>query len=531
MSIENTITTGRKQAVVFIHGQGEQIPMETLTEFVDSVWITDPSVYGSTPYAEDLKLNSVWGKPDNRNKSHELRRITTGKAVNGYRTDFYSFYWADLMRGNTWQHFTGWLVGLLLRSPKRVPKNVFAVWIVLWVITLGIATLMINQIFPLFKTFGASTESFGPVGWLSGLEEHWKDLISWLVSIAAYILMRKLTLYFGDAARYTIANPNNIAARQEIRERGVSLLKSLMGVSGWDENKLRAYIRTHGEMPKWDTDYDRIIVISHSLGTIIGYDILRETFADLSKFAMPVKINGKKTKAQPKKRHEMEKYLTDGTNILNDPSGYDSGIYNQMQNECFDELRTLGSPWIISDFITLGSPLTHAEFLMTYDMDELRHKQETRNYPTCPPTLEPDNDSDACRFSYNSTYHLDGQMKLEFDHLHHAAHFAFTRWTNLYSKSKYILFGDLISGPVANHFDYAPRKTNKNSLTGIRDVQVMTTALAEFQGKKSPFFTHNKYWKWRGKKDWIIGNPVHPGVPPDHIRILRRILRLTKYKS
>ena len=111
----NSKTKKGKQAVVFIHGQGEQVPMETLTEFVDSVWVTDPSVYGSTPYADNLKLNDVWGKPDNRNRSHELRRITTRQAMNGYRTDFFSFYWADLMGGNTWQHFTGWLAGLLLR--------------------------------------------------------------------------------------------------------------------------------------------------------------------------------------------------------------------------------------------------------------------------------------------------------------------------------------------------------------------------------------------------------------------------------
>ncbi|MEW8268619.1 MAG: hypothetical protein AB2731_20955 [Candidatus Thiodiazotropha sp.] len=59
----------------------------------------------------------------------------------------------------------------------------------------------------------------------------------------------------GDAARYLRPAAQNIQRRQEIRTAGVDLLKNLH-----------------------DRGYDRIIIVGHSLGSVIGYDILTYAF-------------------------------------------------------------------------------------------------------------------------------------------------------------------------------------------------------------------------------------------------------------
>ncbi|MEK1888218.1 MAG: hypothetical protein AAAB35_11735 [Phyllobacterium sp.] len=62
-----------KQAVVIIHGMGEQIPMETLQGFVETVWVTDDSLIDrdrpdSLTGGKRFE-NAVWSKPDRRNRS------------------------------------------------------------------------------------------------------------------------------------------------------------------------------------------------------------------------------------------------------------------------------------------------------------------------------------------------------------------------------------------------------------------------------------------------------------------------------
>jgi hypothetical protein len=58
--------------------------------------------------------------------------------------------------------------------------------------------------------------------------------------------------YLGDAARYLSPRPRNIALRQKIRSEGLKLFRSL---------------HASGE-------YDRIVVVGHSLGSVIGYDLI-----------------------------------------------------------------------------------------------------------------------------------------------------------------------------------------------------------------------------------------------------------------
>src|SRR4051812_28248313 len=98
-----------KQAVLLIHGIGEQRPMDTLRGFVDTVWTSDTQIHH--PFVADP--SAFWSKPDRISGSFELRCLTTPKNRGELRTDFFEFYWAHLMQGTTWAQVTAWIQMLL----------------------------------------------------------------------------------------------------------------------------------------------------------------------------------------------------------------------------------------------------------------------------------------------------------------------------------------------------------------------------------------------------------------------------------
>ena len=118
------VATFPKQAVVIIHGIGEQRPMDTIKGFVRAVWEHD-NVLTKNGLPNEAE---VWSKPDFRTGSLELRRITTRESIPtskypiGVRSDFYELYWADLSGGSTWNPIQNWIAKLLFRNPfSRVP--------------------------------------------------------------------------------------------------------------------------------------------------------------------------------------------------------------------------------------------------------------------------------------------------------------------------------------------------------------------------------------------------------------------------
>ena len=73
----------KRQAVLLIHGIGEEKPMDTLRRFVDTVWTRDTAVH------HEFAGSDVWSKPDTVSESYELRRLTTPKNKAEIRTDFF----------------------------------------------------------------------------------------------------------------------------------------------------------------------------------------------------------------------------------------------------------------------------------------------------------------------------------------------------------------------------------------------------------------------------------------------------------
>ncbi len=469
-----------RQAVIIIHGMGEQTPMSTLNSFVKSVWTTDSSLVD--PRRPDPNTgrrregNAAWSKPDDRNNSTELRRIATERDVNGNYTDFFEYYWAHMMQGTTWEHVSSWLLDLLLRNPfTRVPRRVLHAWLLLWAISLVVIGLTVWGMWP------KSEEPKPELAFISGLVG---------LAVSAFV-SNVLIKRFGDVARYVKATPPNVAKRHSIRQAGVKLLTRLID----------------------SRDYERIIVVAHSLGSIVAYDILAMAFDRYnSQFST--------TAAQPE-RHKLEEMVRNA--LAGDDINIDA--FQEQQAAALAEARAQGAPWIVSDFVTLGAPLTHAEFLMAESHSDLRARQASRLLPTCPPTFEYDGTTKLHHFTYSTQ---KGRKPLDPRIPHHAALFGYTRWTNIYSQEKAIVTGDLISGPVHDVFGL---DGSKSVVGGVRDIAVLPKLDEKGAVAKEhirSFFSHNNYWSLDKGTDWTLDKSTGTGTinVPHHIAELRRALRL-----
>lgn len=465
-----------KQAVVILHGMGEQIPMTTLNAFVRSVWTTDDSLVERQkpdPNTGDARCeNASWAKPDDRNSSTELRRVTTERDAAGNHTDFYEFYWAHLMQGNTWEHVRTWILDLLWRDPTtRVPRRVVHAWLLLWLIALTVIGLTLWGLWP-------KAEAPRPwLAWLAGL----------FALLASAFVSEVLVKRFGDVARYVKALPPNVAKRHAIRQAGVELLDRLIE----------------------SEEYDRIVVVAHSLGTIVAYDILSILFARYN-----TKLNdGEPSNMLQPERHALEEVIRGA--LAGDEMDIDA--FQEQQARALAEARNQGAKWIVSDFVTLGAPLTHAEFLIAESHDDLRARQQERLLPTCPPMLEYDGTTKLCHFTYASNRDRSPEERRV---PHHAALFGYTRRTNLYSDERFILTGDMISGPLGEAFGL---DGTGGVVSGIRDIGVLPKL--DETGHIAPdhhrsFFSHNNYWALDK------GTETNPVPLPHHIDELRRALRL-----
>ncbi len=426
-----------KQAVLLIHGVGEQKPMETLRRFVMAVW-TD---------AKDLHKNYEgsdvhWSKPYKLSDTFELRRLTTPENKAGIRTDFFELYWAHLMHGNKLRHVVAWARSLLMRWPWKTPAHLqLAYWALLGLI--GICLFFAYQAI-------LSDQPLLPA-WQSSL-----------VSIVVLpVITGTLANIVGDAARYLNAAPTNVQRRNEIRSMGVEVLRSL------HEQK---------------RNYERIIVVGHSLGSVIGYDILYHSWIEFNRDTK----NAQDPKTE--KLSELEQLARD----IADSKGYVIDTVQSAQRAFFDELKSDGGRWRVTDFVTLGSPLAHAEILLANNSDNLKEKIQAREIATCLPVLEKSRHEPPRRlFSYPT----DSERRIP----HHAAVFGPTRWTNLYFPCRFIVWGDMIGGELNRIFG-----------KGVSDRPVRT-------GKRLGFLSHTLYWSSDGKNQ--------------HVEELRRALDLLDQRN
>jgi hypothetical protein len=412
-----------RQAVVVIHGIGEQRPMDTVRGFVDA----------TMPLPSNPIKPKFWSKPNPMSELFELRKLVTPQSRTMPPTDFYEYYWAYQAQGTKFVHVISWAWILLVRRPKNVPHHLKVLWSTLWFLILSTAILM-------------STSYWGRLVSLGGKAFSANHLLAILSSALLLGISGLILNYLGDAARYLNPSPPNIDLRRRIRAEGVELLRQLHK----------------------SEQYDRIILVGHSLGSVIAYDILRNLWPECNT------LHAHLPEIDQKALHELE---SDGKALAANLTPELADKFRKEQSALWKEQRNQGNPWLVTDLITVGCPLAHAELLLARTKEELRERQREREFPTCPPV------PDEGLYSYPLIYGVNGKQRT-FYALHHGAVFASTRWTNIYFPAGLGFFGDLVGGPLREIFGH-----------GVRDVPVDS---AEWNGwlKRLPMI-HTHYWSKR----------------------------------
>jgi len=433
------VAEARRQAVLLIHGIGEQRPMDTLRGFVDTVWRRDTDIQNR--YAAANADAVVWSKPDTVSESFELRRLTTSSNTAGILTDFFEFYWQHLMQGTTFGHVIAWAWTLLSRKPSNVPRQLRPAYWLLWLL---VAVSAMLAFFALTASAPASSRLMSAIA--SGL----------VVPLAGLVVKNVI----GDAARYLHVAPSNVQCRHAIREAGLSVLASL-----------------HAR------GYDRIIIVGHSLGSVIGYDILTHAWPLHNDSAQASNTDAMAA------LDRLEQLAATGNGLAAD--------IQDAQRRFFNELVKVGCTWRVTDFLTLGSPLAHADVLLAGDPATLALRQRDREFPTCLPTLE----SVTREKIQHQRFSFEKDKSRHAPRIpHHAAVFGPTRWTNLYFPCRFIVRGDVVGGPCRRVLGI-----------GINDVAVSTSL-------RRGFFSHTLYWTMSGDGG-------------DHVRALRNALDLVDARS
>jgi hypothetical protein len=410
-----------RQAVVVIHGIGEQRPTSTLRSFVAHV----------LPASEDNR-SRLFSKPDKMSQTFELRRLTAEQSRRRPATDFYEYYWAHHMEGTKLRHLWPWVRAILLRSPTNVPRQLRVLWLLSWLLACAAIAL--------FVTRGVAPGAAPPrTSWAA------------LVFAAVFAAVQATAIaWLGDAARYLSPLPANIAVRHTIRSEGLALLQQLHE----------------------SARYDRIVIVGHSLGSVIGYDILTIYWSQ---------INDRHDKPDRAPQPCLKAVEALGRQLNEASSTADIAAFQDAQRALWQEQRRLGVPWLVTDFVTLGSPLAHAELLLATGPRDLRTRKEQRELPTCPPVGElRRRNSEVERYHYVANYSVNNQPR-SIRVLHHAAVFASTRWSNVYVPLRFGVLGDLVGGPLRSVFG-----------PGVRDVAV-SDGLLRF----TPVLTHTRYWRGR----------------------------------
>jgi hypothetical protein len=443
-----------RQAIVVIHGIGEQRPMDTLRGFVESVLVDDPA-----------RRTKYYNKPDEMNESFEMRCLEAplNRQAGIPLTDFYEYYWAHHMQDSKYTQVISWLMGLMRRRPKMIPPALRPVYLISWGLALIAATWWVC---------GLISAGTGHSSFLQGMWQQKWLFVSGLATVLVQWIGSHFVLgYVADAARYLTPSPGNIEARNKIRSEGIDLLRRL----------------------HQSDKYHRIVIVGHSLGSVIGYDIIRNLWVDWRK---PVNL-------YPRKQAELEGFEQEAKKIEEgDVTPAKIEMFQQSQHRLWQEFIAVGIPWLVTDFITLGAPLAHAQLLMADDPADFAGKRKQYEYPCCPP----DNGE---RLYYGQEYHLtlDGKEVIRNAFIpHHGAPFSCIRWTNLYFPYRRLVLGDLIGGPLNGVFG-----------KGIRDIAVVPST-----GKclDSTLISHIRYWTCGGKAN------VAPADVKTSLETLRKALKL-----
>lgn len=444
-----------KQAVVLIHGIGRQRPMKTIRGFVDAV----------LPKPKNPSYPKFMNRPFGGEESYELRVLRALQTSSRPTTDFYEFYWAHHLKESTKQQVCSWIFSLLRRGPGNVPLAARPVYFLLWAVIILILVVVLHGSWMGVDTYNRLKSLFEtkPVvlvlvdflkQWSEATPYDQRGLLVAAIFAVAGVLWAYFVRFLGYAERYLVPEPENIATRNTIRAEGIALLRRLHECG----------------------NYSRIVLVGHSLGSVIGYDLLRFAWNDLRRPLDAGRV----------KMPELKSFEQDMRRIFAAQSTKGGRIeaIQDKQQRVWSELRQPGynAPWLVTDFITLGSPLTYGTLLMADSSGEFAERQREREFPRCPPRRDHED------VYYTQQARVDpGQAPVSQNILNSGALFACTRWTNIYFPYRWGVSGDAIAGPVGPVFG-----------EGVRDVPVRLSLRPGSGG----------VWGWL-KRIWARGPAAH----------------------
>lgn len=238
--------------------------------------------------------------------------------------------------------------------------------------------------------------------------------------------------------------------------------------------------------------YDRIVVVGHSLGSVIGYDMLHfawQRHVDAHRGQISAEWKSGRfpniEKKEVRAAEQLAKTIRD--NEAATRAELDS-FWEQWQLAAWrvaEEMKRNDNNWLVTDFVTLGSPLTYGDLLLASNRQNFARRARERELPHCPPVRELNG-----RFSFEHKDRDDQDRPQHAWILNQASVFAATAWTNLYFPSWLLFGGDIIGGPIAPLF-----------WAGVHDVEVQTKCWGGW-------LAHTRYWRRDARDVGSPGNPV-----------------------
>jgi hypothetical protein len=390
---------------------GEQHPITTLREFVEPI----------TEYYKKNKLDNdedifFWESPDNETGNFDSRKMTMKGKKKIIKTDFFEFYWAHHMNNTSWGHIKDWIFNIMLRLPTQ---RLFLPFIFFWII---IVILILLLLFIIIKQHEFIIKNLTEI-----------ILILLLIVLLLKVITNAITQNFfydilGDAGRYINPSPKNISNQIAIRKAGFKLLKKI------------------SESGK----YSRIVLIGHSLGSVIAYDLIKLLWIEYCESYDPTKVatlfKNKNTKIL------RDVYCSDEAGKKVDGTNDNLYVFRNAQNKSFNYLNLIGNKWLITDLVTIASPLTHIDHIFIGKKDLFEKIKKQTEYPTCPPEKHV-----AISNIIKSRIIKVPEVvnPLNIPHFSYLSPFLATKWTNFYYSFDYL------GGPLKDKFG-----------KGLKDVEI-----------------------------------------------------------
>lgn len=408
---KGTKRTAARTAVVIVHGMGEQTPVESLNKFVGNAL----PKYKDIDQIDSDAYRHYYSRDARVAHSFEARRYLAPAHDEQPRygqTEFFEYHWSYKMTGNRFGDFLPTAIRILFRRPSTVPSGLRGIWWIIWAVVLAV---LIGGLVYFWRSPG-DWDVPGLILVIIAIPGV-KGVLAWFRRKTGQVF----TDSFVDVVRYLDRSPRSYEVRKSIRQGMVDLLQSL-----------------HDELR-----YSRIVLVAHSLGAYIAYDGIAALWPAMSKLHCgPISQEVVPLEGLEQLHRTAKAVLGHpDSETLNETQERELTEYREAQFAVWKGLRKQGNPWLVTDLITVGTPMYFADLLFTRSRRDFDRLVKTAELPTCPPRHH-DQFVDGPRAEgINFAWPNKGRQVLS-----HAAPFAVVRWTNLFFDAENGWNGDWFGG-------------------------------------------------------------------------------------